>query len=134
MDRLDLYFRAHTVPLKSQVESWAAGHVTEPEQALIFHCVPTADEKQDPLFGAYICAQLENGNYVAREIGLFCREGHPEELRIFNRFVKDSAYDFGTLEQFRRRIFLKYLKAGALIVAYEHHFKSAELRLNRPSR
>src|SRR5438876_2257293 len=129
MDRLDLYFRAHTVPLKSQVESWAAGHVTEPEQALIFHCVPTADEKQDPLFGAYICAQLENGNYVAREIGLFCREGHPEELRIFNRFVKDSAYDFGTLEQFRRRIFLKYLKAGALIVAYDAPFEIIRIEI-----
>src|SRR5438477_4387462 len=93
MDRLDLYFRAHTIPSKSQEESWTAGHVAEPEQALIFRCVPTADEKQDPLFGAYICADFEDGNYVAREIGLFCREGHPEELRVFKRFVKDSAYE-----------------------------------------
>ena len=127
MDRLDLYFRAHTIPSKSHEESWTAGHVAEPEQALIFRCVPTADEKQDPLFGAYICADFEDGNYVAREIGLFCREGHPEELRVFKRFVKDSAYDFGTLKQFRRRVFLKYLKAGALIVAYDAPFQISRI-------
>ena len=129
MDRLDLYFRAHTIPSKSQEESWTAGHVAEPEQALIFRCVPTADEKQDPLFGAYICADFEDGDYVAREIGLFCREGHPEELRVFKRFVKDSAYDFGTLKQFRRRVFLKYLKAGALIVAYDAPFEISRIAI-----
>jgi len=119
MDRLDLYFRAHTVPTKAQKETWAAGHVTEPEHALIFHCVPTTDEKQDPLFAAYICAQLEDGKYVAREIGLFYREGHPEEVRVLKRFVKGSAYGLGSLREFRRKIFLKYLKAGALVVAYD---------------
>ena len=129
MDRLDLYFRAHTIPIKPQEKQWTDGHVTEPEHAVIFHCVPTADEKQDPLFGGYICAQLDDGKYVAREIGLFCREGHPEELRVFKRFVKDSAYDFGTLEQFRRRVFLKYLKAGALIVAYDAPFEISRIAI-----
>ena len=87
------------------------------ENALIFRCLPTSDERQDPLFGAYICAQLEDGKYVAQEIGLFYREGHPEELRVFQRYVKNSTFELGTLEEFRR-VFLKYLKAGALIVAY----------------
>jgi len=119
MDKLDLYFRAHTIPFKHQEKSWADGPATEPENAVIFHCVSTADEKPDPLFGAYICAQLEDGKYTAQEIGLFYREGHPEELRVFKRFVENSAYELGSLEKFRRFIFLKYLKAGALIVAYD---------------
>src|SRR6266568_2576266 len=119
MDKRDLYFRAHTIPFKYQEKSWADGHATEPENAVIFHCASTADEKQDPLFGAYICAQLEDGKYTTREIGLFYREGHPEELRVFKWFVKDSAYELGSLEKFRRNILLKYLKAGALIVAYD---------------
>jgi hypothetical protein len=55
MDKLDLYFRAHTIPVNNQKESWASGHVPEPESAVIFQCMHTADEKQDPLFGAYIC-------------------------------------------------------------------------------
>ena len=127
MDKLDLYFRAHTVPVKAQEESWAAGHVTEPEHALILHCVPTADERQDLLCGAYICAELENGSYVAREIGLFYRDGHPEEFRIFKRFVKGSVYELGSVEDFRRTIFLKYLKAGALIVAYDAPFQISRI-------
>src|SRR5438045_7325235 len=109
MDKLDLYFRAHTIPIRSQEKSWTAGHGVEPEHALIFRCLPTADEKQDPLFGAYICAEREDEKYVAREIGLFYRDGHPEETRVFKRFAKNSAYVIGTLEQFRRNIFLKYL-------------------------
>ena len=46
-DRLDLYFRAHTVPVKAQKESWTDGHDTEPQHALIFHCTTTAEEKQE---------------------------------------------------------------------------------------
>ena len=95
-DRLDLYFRAHTVPVNFQEERWTGGHGSEPEQALIFHCATTADEKQELLVGAYICAHLENSQYVAREIGLFYREAHPDELRVFKRFVKDSAYELGS--------------------------------------
>jgi hypothetical protein len=79
------------------------------------------------LFGAYICAQLENGNYVAHEIGLFYRDGHSEEFRIFKRFVKGSAYELGSVEDFRRTIFLKYLKAGALIVAYDVPFQISRI-------
>ena len=57
--------------------------------------------------------------YVAKEIGLFYREGHPEEFRALTRFVKDSSYELGSVEEFRRGVFLKYLKARALIVAYD---------------
>src|SRR5437762_14382405 len=78
--RLDLYFRAHTVPTTSQEESWTDGHATAPKNAVIFHCVSTADEKQDLLFGAYISAELQDGKYAAREIGLFYRESQLEEL------------------------------------------------------
>jgi hypothetical protein len=127
IDKLDLYFRAHTIPPNYQKESWAGGHVIEPENAVIFHCVPTADEEQDPLCGAYVCAQLEDGKYVAREIGLFYREGHPEEVRVLKRFVKGSAYELGSLEEFRRKIFLKYLKAGQLIVAYDAPFQISRI-------
>jgi hypothetical protein len=91
----------------------------------------TTDEKQDPLFGAYICAQLKQGKYFAREIGLFYREGHPQELRVFKRFVKDSVYELGSLEEFRRKVFLKYLKSGGLIVAYDAPLKSARLQSSR---
>ena len=118
-DRLDLYFRAHAIPTISQKEDWRDGHAREPKHALIFHCATTADEKQDLLFGAYICAQLKDAQFVAKEIGLFHRGGHAEELRVLKRFVKDSAFDVGTAEDFRRKVFLKYLKAGALIVAYD---------------
>ena len=98
-----------------------------PEHALIFRCATTADEKQDLLFGAYICAERKDGKYVAKEIGLFCRDGHPEELRVLKRFVKDSAFELGTLEEFRRKVFLKYLKAGALIVAYDAPFQISRI-------
>src|SRR5713226_837124 len=67
-DRLDLYFRAHAIPAISQKEGWSDGHAREPEHALIFHCATTADEKQDLLFGAYICVQLKNAQFVATEI------------------------------------------------------------------
>ncbi len=103
----------------SQKEHWRGGHAREPEHALIFHCATTADEKQDLLFGAYICAQLKDAQFVAKEIGLFHRGGHPEELRVLKRFVKGSAFELGTEDEFRRKVFLKYLKAGALIVAYD---------------
>jgi hypothetical protein len=89
----------------------------------------TADEKQDPLFGAYICAQLKQGKYFAREIGLFYREGHPQELRVFKRFVKDSVYELGSLEEFRRKVFLKYLKSGGLIVAYDAPFQISQIAI-----
>jgi len=90
-----------------------------PEDALIVRCVTTGDEKRDLLFGAYICAHRNDGQFVALDIGLFHRDGHPEEVRVLKRFVKTSVYEFGSLEQFRRRVFLKYLKAGALMVAYD---------------
>lgn len=119
VDRLDLYFRAHTIPVNAQAEeSWTGRHQSEPDQALIFRCVTTTDEKQELLFGAYICAQRIDAGFVAREIGLFHRPGHREEMRVLKRFVKDSAFEIGTVEEFRCKIFLKYLKGGALIVAY----------------
>src|SRR6185312_12580076 len=118
-DRLDLFFRAHTVPVKPQKETWTEAHGSEPKHALIFRCTTTADENRELVVGAYICAELEDHKYVAKEIGLFCRDGHPEESRILTRFVKDSVFQLGTATQFRRRVFLKYLKAGALIVAFD---------------
>jgi hypothetical protein len=116
-DRLDLCFRAHAIPAISQKEDPRGGHARKPEHALIFHCATTADKNQDLLLGAYICAELKDAQFVAKEIGLFHRGGHPEELRVLDRHVKDSAFDIGTEEEFRRKVFLKYLKAGALIVA-----------------
>jgi hypothetical protein len=118
-DRLDLYFRAHTVPVTPQKEYRSKRRATQPKHALIFRCATTGDEKKDLLFGAYICAELENAEYVAKEIGLFYREGHLEEFRALTRFVKGSAYELGSVEEFRRGVFLKYLKARALIVAYD---------------
>jgi hypothetical protein len=118
-DRLDLHFRAHTVPVTPQKEYRSKRRATQPKAALIFRCATTGDEKKDLLFGAYICAELEDADFVAKEIGLFYREGHPEEFPALARFVKDSAYELGSLEEFRRRVFLKYLKARALIVAYD---------------
>jgi hypothetical protein len=129
-DRLDLYFRAHTAAAKPQQEQhWTHRPAIEPEHALIFHCLTTSDERQDLLFGAYICAQLRDGNYVAKEIGLFPRNGRPEELRVLKRFVKDSAFVLGTVDEFRRKVFLKYLKAGALIVAYDAPFEISRIAL-----
>jgi len=119
-DTLDLYFRAHTIPVKPQKEYWTDRHAAkEPEYTLIFRCATTADEWQDLLCGAYICAQRKEGQYAAKEIGLFCRDGQPEEWRVLNRFVKGSAYELGTVAEFRRKVFLKYLKGEGLIVAYD---------------
>ncbi len=128
-DKLDLYFRAHTISVTSQKEYWTDRHASEPEHALIFRCATAADERQDLLFGAYICAQLEDGKFVAKDIGLFCRDGHPEELRVLKRFVKDSAIELGSVEEFRRKVFLKYLKAGALIVAYDAPFEISRIAI-----
>jgi hypothetical protein len=126
-DKLDLHFRAHTIPVNFQKENRVVPHVNQPEHALIFHCATAADHSQELLFGAYICAQLEGGQYVAKEIGLFCRDGHPEELRALKRFVKGSSFELGTVEEFRRKIFLKYLKAGARIVAYDAPFQISRI-------
>lgn len=120
-DRLDLFSRAHTIPVKLKEERWTSRRAKEPKHALIFRCVTTADERQDLRFGTYICAELEAG-WAAKEIGLFYRGDHPEEFRVSQRFVKGSAYELGTVEEFRRKVFLKYLKAGALIVAYDAPF------------
>lgn len=117
-DRQDLYLRALTIPLKPQKE-WDKRHPNMPEDALIFSCATTGDEKNELLFGAYACAERKGAEYVAKEIGLFCRDGHPEEFRALTRFVKDSAYELGSEYQFRRGVLSKYLKAGALIVAYD---------------
>jgi hypothetical protein len=118
-DRLDLYFRAHTIPVIAQKEYRTKRRASQPKDALVFRCATMGDEKKDLLFGAYICAELEDAEYVAKEIGLFYREGHPEEFRALTRFVKDSAYELGSVEDFRRNVFLKYLKARALIVAHD---------------
>lgn len=126
-DSLDLYFRAHAITDAPQEERWAGRHTKESEQALIFRCATTADEKQELLFGAYICAERNDTDYVAKEIGLFCRDGHPEAVRALKRFVKDSAFELGTIEEFRRKVFLKYLKAGALIVAYDAPFEISRI-------
>jgi hypothetical protein len=126
--RLDLYFRAHTTPSKLQKEYRVQRQQSEEsKQALIFHCVPTPDEKKDSLLGAYICAELKGGEYVAKEIGLFHRDGHPDEVRILQRFVRGSAYELGSMETFRRKVFLKYLKAGALIVGYDVPFQISRI-------
>jgi len=127
-DRLDLYFRAHTIPVKPPKEHRANRHTQPSEHALIFRCATTGDEKQDLLFGAYICARVKEGKYVAEEIGLFCRDGHPEELQVLERFVRDSAYEVGSLAEFRK-VFLKYLKAGALIVAYDAPFEISRIAI-----
>jgi hypothetical protein len=121
-DRRDLYFRAHTVPVTPLKASRKSRYPDLPTNALIFHCATTNDEKQEFLFGAYICARLEGAHFVAKEIGLFHRDGHPDEARVLNRFVADSAYELGTLDGFRRKVFLKYLKAGSLICAYDAPF------------
>ncbi len=118
-DILDLFFRAHTIPVTPQKEYRLKRLATQPKDALIFRCATANDEKQELLFGAYICAELEGAEYVAKEIGLFYRDGHPDEFRVLSRFVKDSAYELGTVEEFRRSVFLKYLKANALIVSYD---------------
>jgi len=128
-DRLDVYFRAHTVPVKLKEERRTGRRAKELEHALIFRCATTSDKRQDLLFGAYICAELKGPEWAAKEIGLFCRDGHPEELRVLRRFVKDSAYELGTIEQFRRRVFLKYLKAGALIAAYGAPFEISRIAI-----
>ena len=126
-DRLDLYFRAHTVPVKEQEQRRATWTTKTSDLALIFHCATTRDEKQDLLFGAYICAQLIDGKWIPKEIGLFGRDGHPEELRILRRFVQGTAFEFGTIDEFRRKVFLKYLKAGAQIVAYDTPFQISRI-------
>ncbi|PYX51974.1 MAG: hypothetical protein DMG76_30560 [Acidobacteria bacterium] len=126
-DRLDLYFRAHTNPVTAQKEYRSKRRASQPKDALIFRCATTSDEKKDLLFGAYICAEWKDAEYVAEGIGLFYREGHPEEFRALTRFVKDSACEFGTVEEFRRKVFLKYLKAGALIVAYDAPFQISRI-------
>ena len=126
-DKLDLYFRAHAIPVISQKEDWKGGQAREPGHALIFHCATTPDENRDLLFGAYICAQLKGARFVAKEIGLFYRDGHPEELRVLKRFAKGSAFELGTIEAFRRKVFLKYLKAGALVVAYDAPFEISRI-------
>src|SRR5437763_1118837 len=77
--------------------------------------------------GAYSCAELEDREYAPREIGLFYRDGHPKELRVLKRFVKDSAYELGSQEEFRRKVFLKYLKSGGLIVAYDAPFQISRI-------
>jgi hypothetical protein len=118
-DRLDLYFRAHTTPVILQEEYRSKRRATQPKDALIFRCATTNDEKKELLFGVYICAELKNVEYVAKEIGLFYREGHPKEFRTLKRFVQGSAYQLGHEEEFRRNVFLKYLKSRALIVAYD---------------
>jgi hypothetical protein len=126
-DKLDLYFRAHTIAVKSENETWTNRPAKQPEDALIFRCVTTADEKQELVFGAYISAELEGLEWAAKEIGLFYRGDHREEFRVFERFVKGSAFELGTLEQFRRKVFLKYLKAGGLIVAYDAPFEISRI-------
>jgi hypothetical protein len=128
-DRLDLFFRAHTVPVTPQKEYRSKRRASQPKAALIFRCATTSDEKKELLFGAYICAELENAEYVAKDIGLFYREGHPEEFRTLTRFVKGSAYEFGSVEEFRRKVFLKYVKAGALIVAYDAPFEISRIAI-----
>src|SRR5947209_7017674 len=114
VDRHDLYFRAHTTPVQPQEERRKERSVYQPEWALIFHCATTGDERQGLLFGAYVCAQRVEGQFLAREIGLFYRKGRPEEARVVKRFVKGSNFELGTEDEFRRKVFLKYLKAGAL--------------------
>jgi hypothetical protein len=126
-DRLDLYFRAHSTPVTAQREYRSKRRTSQPKDALIFRCATTGDEKKDLLFGAYICAELEGAEYVAKEIGLFYRDDHREEFRALTRFVKGSAYDIGSVEEFRCNIFLKYLKAGALIVAYDAPFEISRI-------
>lgn len=126
-DRLDLHFRSHTIPVEPQKEFTKGKPTKEPQHALIFHCTTTADEKQELLLGAYICAQRKGREFVATEIGLFHRDAHPEEVRVLNRFVENSAFELGTVDDFRRKVFLKYLKAGALIVAWDAPFQISRI-------
>jgi hypothetical protein len=111
-DRLDLFFRAHTIPVTPQKEYRSKRHATQLKDALIFRCATTSDEKKELLFGAYICAEREGAEYVAKEMCLFYRDDRPEEFQALTRFVKGSAYELGRVEQFRRNVFLKYLKAS----------------------
>ncbi len=48
---------------------------------------------------------------------------------MFKRFVKNSAYELGSLEEFRRKVFLKYLKSGGLIVAYDAPFQISRIAI-----
>ncbi len=125
--QLDLYFRAYTIAQDAEFEERRQGNIKQPDHALIFHCVTSSDERKDLVFGAYICAQRKKAEFVANEIGLFYRDGHPGDKRVLERFVKGSNFELGTLDQFRRKVFLKYLKAGALVVAYDAPFQISRL-------
>jgi len=46
---------------------------------------------------------------------------------VLDRFVKDSTFELGTVEEFRRKVFLKYLKASTLIVAYNAPFEISRI-------
>ena len=70
-DRLDLFFRAHTIPVTPQKEYRSKRRASQPKDALIFRCATTGDEKKDLLLGAYICGEPNDSEYVATEIGLF---------------------------------------------------------------
>lgn len=118
-DRYDPFFRAYTIPVAPVKEYRSKRGATQPKNALIFRCATTNDEKKELLFGAYICSEREGPGYVAKEIGLFYRDGHPKEFRALKRFVHGSTYELGHVEQFRRNVFLKYLKSKALVVAYD---------------
>src|SRR5436190_13927540 len=57
------------------------------------------------------------------------RRRHTRSLCDWSSDVCSSDLDFGTLKQFRRKVFLKYLKAGALIVAYDAPFQITRIAI-----
>jgi hypothetical protein len=63
-DTLDLFFRAHTVPVTPQKVFGAKRRITQPTDALILRCAATNDEKKELLCGAYICPEREGAEYV----------------------------------------------------------------------
>ena len=127
-DRLDLYFRAHTIPVKPQKEYRTKRRATQPKDALIFRCATTGDERQDLLFGAYICAELEDRSASQRKLVCSTATTIPRNSRVLKRFVKGQRLSNSEpCEEFRRKVFLKYLKAGALIVAYDAPFEISRI-------
>lgn len=50
------------------------------------------------MVGAYVCAELKDGQFLAKEIGLFHRDGHPNEVRILERLVKAVSMSLALLK------------------------------------
>jgi hypothetical protein len=94
-----------------------------PTRALLIDCETTIDERQSLTFGGYQYCRWRRGRYEPVETGVFYNDAlDADSLTILHQYVKLRGLRLRTRTAFVTRVFLRSIRAQALVVCFNAPF------------